>query len=265
MTQKIKNILLITLFSLGLMGMATASPININNNVNLTIDLNDQEYTPGQRIYLKREIRRENPNLNLNLFQIVNVNMMAKSRSGRGMVELRINNRRQDNRQVNGNPVDYNDWSSYTYDKDILLINRSQESGPWQIIMNGMIKVRNINIRLSYIGPRTPPRRATERSIGTITSNKIITDTRTLIANQRDVATLTLKGLNGTTRIKSVVIQYYNGDRDRLPELNGRIKKNQRVTAKIYGRDITNVIIKSTSPKLNGARGKIQVLLRSIH
>lgn len=111
------------------------------------IDLNiNQTYFRGGVIALKREIKMQNPHMNLQQMKLLAVVLVAKSKHGRGEATLNVGYQSSYPQTVPGNPYDFQRPSAYTY-KRVQLKNPSFDSqGKWQIELKGLIKVSKVRV-----------------------------------------------------------------------------------------------------------------------
>jgi hypothetical protein len=108
-----------------------------------------QEHFKGQNtIFLKREIKQQNPYLNLQDMSIDKVVLVAKSKQGGGTAGLEIAGSIVDRTTIAGNPYDFHDRHRSTFTRTTLTPRGGQAQGPWQIELQGNIKIANVIVFL---------------------------------------------------------------------------------------------------------------------
>ncbi len=112
--------------------------------------------------------------------------------------------------------------------------------------------------------PERPDRgdRLIIKSLGSLKTNKFVAETFSFYPSRYSERAyqIELVGLRGNADIKSVQIQYGNGEVEELYELRGTIKKDRKNRAALYGRYVQEVRIVAIS-ELIGSRGVVQVNL----
>lgn len=114
------------------------------------LDYNDR-YFENRRggettLMLKRTLKQQYPWVNTRDLKLKNVTLVAKSKVGRGHVQLRVGRRASDFYRISGHPKSFRRDYRKSYDR-IRLSNPSRDSrGPWQMNLNGNFNVRKIII-----------------------------------------------------------------------------------------------------------------------
>ena len=102
-----------------------------------------------QMIPLKRELKRQYPELNLQRFELESVRLVAKSKRGRGTVALRVGQNTSYPEDIYGTPHDFHTEEEWTY--DTIMLNDTgygETNGRWQLLLNGNIKISKIVINV---------------------------------------------------------------------------------------------------------------------
>lgn len=110
------------------------------------IQMGNQQYRGESTIPLKRLMRSQYPNVNLDNFKLERVRLVAKSRQGRGQAKLVVGQWQSSNERVDGRPIDW-DWNNRnSYDRIVFHngARRGDNQGRWQLHMRGNFKVRRI-------------------------------------------------------------------------------------------------------------------------
>lgn len=118
------------------------------DNRRLVVDYYDQEFRGrGNLLYLKKAIKRNYPRIDFSRFKLKRVRLVAKSARGRGQAALLAGGSWTSYKTVDGYPRDYqyNDPSTYSR---LDFFPNSQQNGPWQVELNGQIKVKRVVVIL---------------------------------------------------------------------------------------------------------------------
>lgn len=98
----------------------------------------------AQTLLLKRELKQRYPKLNLNQFRLVRTVIMAKSKKGKGTIQLRINNNYSQKYRVHGSPKGFSNSAKFNYDKVEINNPAHRSDGPWQLLFTGNFKLRKV-------------------------------------------------------------------------------------------------------------------------
>ncbi len=110
----------------------------------IVLDMYDRVFNGDATIFLKREIQRMRPGLNLSRLELRSVRFIAKTRHGRGEAFLKVGHRTSYPEVVNGSPYDWNSNAPHTYDRVQFENPDRSSNGVWQIHMRGMFKVQRV-------------------------------------------------------------------------------------------------------------------------
>lgn len=234
-----------------------------NRNETLVLELNDARYAgTDMTLYLKQEIKQQYPRIDLRDKLLVSVTLMAKSHQGHGSAELLVDGYSQMTKRIFGSPSEFDSPSDRSFDHVKLNSSRDSVGGTWQIALNGNLKIRRITVEMESDRGDGGFGRFREVSLGTIIADKVTSDRKVFNANVNSVAQVVIEGLSNTTDVLNVYVEYYNGDLERMYELEGQIRDGERKVAQVRGRNVAKVIVSATTRGLFGGRGKIEVLLR---
>lgn len=104
----------------------------------------NEEFSGQGVIMLKNELLRQAPGINLNELKLLEVNLVAKSKFGRGEATLAVGMSESYPQTVGGDPRDFNVGHPYTF-RTMTLSNPSYDSdGKWQIHLRGNIRVQEV-------------------------------------------------------------------------------------------------------------------------
>lgn len=116
-------------------------------NITQTINMYDDEFFKGDVIKLKQLLKDEHPGLRLNKMKIKKIDLVAKSRRGRGKVKFIIGDFTEII-PVYGTPRSFDNPNRRTFDHVTVRIPNFVNQGTWQIKVKGNLIVRRINITL---------------------------------------------------------------------------------------------------------------------
>lgn len=114
----------------------------------LQIDMGDQVFQAGRNrtavLPLQRLLRQQYPGIKLKKMELKRVVLVAKSKGGHGLANLRVGNKVSRERSINGQPQDFNRRSAATFDKVRFFNPAGRGYGKWQLQLKGKVKVRKI-------------------------------------------------------------------------------------------------------------------------
>lgn len=262
MKNLIKTGLLVA--SIALLGQSALAQVGQR----VVLEMYDTVYRPGERIFLKREINRQYPGINLQRYNLDRVRLVAKSRRGGGMAELVVGRSIVDRQYIAGNPRDFRDNLPRTYDR-LVLLNNGRSDGVWQIhFQRQRVKVKRVVAFLQQkrLRPRPIPRPTpgVYVNVGSeIKAPKILKVEEVLYPNSnRPVSEIRVRGTKEKVQITRAYAVFGNGQRRALPELEGSIRDGNNKIAYINHRFVRQIVLEVTSPRLFGSRGRIQVQVR---
>lgn len=97
-----------------------------------------------QTLYLKRELKQRYPQLNLDQFRLVRTVVMAKSKKGKGTIQLRIKDNYSRKHRVQGTPQGFSKSAKFNYDKVEIGTPTHRSDGPWQLLFAGNFKLKKV-------------------------------------------------------------------------------------------------------------------------
>ena len=95
-------------------------------------------------IYLKQELQRSYPGLDLSRQRLERIVVMAKSKKGNGTVQLRVNDDYSREMRVQGQSNSFNNKDTFNYDKIDIASPSSSRGGAWQLHFRGNFMLRKI-------------------------------------------------------------------------------------------------------------------------
>jgi hypothetical protein len=114
----------------------------------LQINMGDKVFQTGRNqtavLPLKRLLRQQHPGINFKKMELKRVILVAKSKGGNGLANLRVGNKVSRERSVNGQPQDFNRRSAATFDKVRFFNPAGRSSDKWQLQLKGKVKVRKV-------------------------------------------------------------------------------------------------------------------------
>ena len=118
-------------------------------NKKIMLRLNGQHLRGQNTIMLKKELKMQNPGINIQEMELMKVKLIAKSKHGGGMAKLKVGSSVSYQERISGTPADFHYEAPFTYD-ELTFTNPGfgGSQGPWQILLNGNIKVKAVVIEL---------------------------------------------------------------------------------------------------------------------
>lgn len=95
-------------------------------------------------LYLKKALSEQYPWINVSDYRLRKVVVVAKTKMGRGDVQLRVGPELTGHYRVAGSPRNFHDNDRRSFDR-VRIHNPFKDSwGPWQLLLNGNFKVRKV-------------------------------------------------------------------------------------------------------------------------
>lgn len=131
-------------------------PDNYYTNQRIVLDFGDSflqgRNGKGSTLFLKRELKHQYPELDVSKLRLNEVVLVAKSRIGRGNVELRVGPVMSDVYRVAGRPQDFDRRHRHTFDRVRINAPDYVSKGPWQLNLFGTFKVRKVVLEVEQKG-----------------------------------------------------------------------------------------------------------------
>lgn len=105
-------------------------------------------------LFLKREMIRQYPRLNIVDYRLKKVVVMAKTKHGRGRVQLRVGPEITHPYRVGGHPGQFHRHHPGTFDRVRIRNPFADSWGPWQLRLQGNFKVRKVVLIMEERGRR---------------------------------------------------------------------------------------------------------------
>jgi len=99
-------------------------------------------------LYLKKELLRQYPGIDVTDLRLRKVVLVAKTKVGRGMAQLRVGPELSRMYQVAGSPPDFHSRNRHSYDRTRILNPFMPSWGPWQLHLRGHFKVRKVVVEV---------------------------------------------------------------------------------------------------------------------
>lgn len=225
MKHTIKSLIKLSPLALALLIGSTAQ------SADQTIDIEYYQAELGARgsnmIPLKYHIGRQHPGLRLENFLIERLWVHAKSKFGRGNVELQIGGRRVSQANVPGNPRDYDLRFPGTFRQLRLegLPGRAAAQQTWQLFFSGQVKVLRITLRLKDIRTGGGGGRIVYQSGPSLKLPRREYTSQRLTVNVDNVERVRLTRTQGRIVLDKVTVVFGNGERRLLSELTGQFRE----------------------------------------
>ncbi len=112
------------------------------------LDFNDSRMR-GHRgepavLFLKKELLRQYPGTDVTDLRLRKVVLVAKTRAGKGVAQLRVGPEVSGMHQVAGYPPDFHSRSKHSYGRTYIGNPFPPSWGPWQLHLRGHFKVRKV-------------------------------------------------------------------------------------------------------------------------
>jgi hypothetical protein len=124
----------------------------------LVLDFGDGHFRSGRgyssTLFLKKALLEQYPGINISDYRLRKVVVVAKSKIGRGDVQLRVGPEVTDRYRVAGDPRGFYSDHPRSFDR-VRIHNPFADSwGPWQLLLNGNFKVRKVVLVVEQRHPR---------------------------------------------------------------------------------------------------------------
>ena len=124
------------------------------------LDFQDMEVRGGSGhhnvLFLKQTLKEQYPWVDLRDLDLRSVELVAKSRVGKGGAQLRVGEKTSEIYRVDGVPWQFDDAKRYTFDR-LRFENPVYDSrGPWQINLKGNFVVRKVILEVDDRAHRRP-------------------------------------------------------------------------------------------------------------
>lgn len=227
-----------------------------------------------QTVFLKQEILNRYPQLQLQRFQLKSVFVKGISQHGQGQIELSIGGVSVDQKRIYGNPRDFHQENIQAYDNIYLYPGATNTDGPWQLHTFGNIKIYHVSVEIERLhlapipAPHQPPRfpqgPLETIQLGGDKADKIGGSAKTFNVENRYVQSITISGESRDVYILFAEVEYADGFRQQIPELQGKLKNGHSFTASLRGAPVRNLTIRAETRELFGSRGKYQISIKAI-
>lgn len=230
----------------------------------VVLEMYDAHYRGrGQIIPLKRTLKNQYPGFRLNQYNLLKVRLVAKSKHGRGSATLLTAHQEQQRGNIDGYPRDFHRQGNYY--RTVLRNQDVGMQGPWQLRLDGNIKVGRIVMVLErkWQRPRPrprPPRGGQSTYICEHRPDPFKTDKKFCQTNKR-ASGIQLEISKTDVDISFVEVTFGNGQTVRLHRLAGGHYEGSRPMAYFNGmRKVKSIRIGASSPGLF-RKSKIRVYL----
>lgn len=95
-------------------------------------------------LFLKKELRRQYPGIDVTELQLHEVIVVAKSRKGRGEVQLKVGPESSSLYRIEGHPRQSYRSDSHSFSRVSIINPFPQSWGPWQLLVSGNVTVRKV-------------------------------------------------------------------------------------------------------------------------
>lgn len=95
-------------------------------------------------LYLKKALRQQYPGIDVTEFRLLKVILMAKTKKGGGVAQLRVGPEVSDSYRVNGYPRRFHHNNRDSFDRVSIENPYKNSRGPWQLNLKGKFKIRKV-------------------------------------------------------------------------------------------------------------------------
>ena len=95
-------------------------------------------------LYLKKALRQQYPGIDVTDFRLLKVVLLAKTKKGKGVVQLRVGPEVSDSYRVGGHPRGFRHNKRDSFDRVSIENPYNNSRGPWQLNLQGKFKVRKV-------------------------------------------------------------------------------------------------------------------------
>ncbi len=95
-------------------------------------------------IFLKRTLGQQYPRVDISELELKKVILVAKTKRGRGVAQLRVGRQKSNHYIVDGNSAEFNSPRKHTFDKVRIDNSAYRNMGRWQLDLDGLFKVRKV-------------------------------------------------------------------------------------------------------------------------
>ncbi len=128
--------------------LTIASPSLATNRERITMDFEDSHiysrFNDPTPVFLKKELRKRFPGVDLSHLDLRKAIVVAKSRRGHGTVKLKVGKNISSKAQIGGSPQAFHSTAKHTFDRLKIDSPSYSSNGPWQLLFNGNIVLRKI-------------------------------------------------------------------------------------------------------------------------
>ena len=233
----------------------------------VTIDLYSGVFQRRDTVPLKRMMSEQVGRHNIRGWSTKKVEVVAKSRQGRGSISLLANGRESSQQTVPGTPTGFDSNTSGFY----TLVLRGSSSygssrgGPVRLLTQGNIKIDKIKVslhkKLNY--NYQDIRGARLSKVGEFKAHKIIGKSESYSVHGY-LNAIKVVGTSRKVNIDEVKVHFSDGQVVTIDELNGRLRDGGAKTFSLRGvldKQVSKVTVSASAGSLFGSRGKVAVYL----
>ena len=115
-------------------------------NRTIELDYNHSHYKGQNTLFLKNQLKKQYPNIDLSKYRLKSATLFAKTKFGRGTAQLKSGDKFTRKVKVGGRPENFRKYHHY-YRNRFLSPNRHAK-GPWQFKLRGNFKVKKVIVEL---------------------------------------------------------------------------------------------------------------------
>jgi len=133
------------------LGAASTAPQDIQHPATrYELQLDDRMFKPRDIVKLKLLLYRQYPKVRVNSLMLRRIEVIAKSRLGKGQIALRVGNAISEPATVAGDEKTFQSSDADSFSKTILINNAGDQAGSkWQLFIGGYIKIRRVVLEVT--------------------------------------------------------------------------------------------------------------------
>lgn len=113
-----------------------------------TLQLDDHAFKPRDIVKLKLLLANQHPDAHIRNMRLSKVEILAKSRLGKGKIALRVGNAISEPYTVPGAEEAFDSKEAGTFHNTTIINKATDQTGRWQLFIGGYFKIRYIVLEL---------------------------------------------------------------------------------------------------------------------
>lgn len=233
------------------------------------LDVLGEHHRGVSKLGLKALSKRQHGRQAVKGWNLKEVEVTAKSKKGGADAYIQVGHDLSSPQNILGTPETFESYNSGFYKlnfKAPSLYRGQTQTGPWKLHLQGNVKlgslILKLNKKLQYNYENVS--NLSFSQVAKFKADKVVGTTKTIRVNGQFIKGITLAGEKSNTTINKVVINFTNGDKVIVDELQGKLRKGNTKSLRLRGvlaKSVRNIKVTATSRSLFGSRGKVKVSL----